>query len=338
MIDLVRKRHEGDGWLVFTELGNRPGYYANRFADAFALGVWASKKYEGHLYEIKTYREDLKRELRDPSKVEGVGKYAHYWWLVLESEAVMRDILIPDVWGVLVPVMRGNSRMLTVVKKATKHKPAPFDPKFAMAMVRNMAKNWVSPADHHRLQSQLDDVLAARDLKPLPKEAELEDKIHALERQLKELRDGVERFKTETGIDLAKDGPHGLRYMHGAFKVAQKIDRMLAEGSISHAIRRLSMASETMETEAKDLAQAAIALRGLTDRRECVANCRSKAGWGAGRCDCGANPLSEVERKLAADVRSSSGETAALASDRDDDQGSGGDSGHARSPEQDARV
>jgi len=63
MLDLVRKRHEGDGWLVFTELANAPGFGAKRYADAFALGVWQSTNYEGHLYEFKASRGDLRREL-----------------------------------------------------------------------------------------------------------------------------------------------------------------------------------------------------------------------------------------------------------------------------------
>src|SRR5687767_7953632 len=102
MLDLIRKRHDGDGWIVFQELGDKPGIYADRTADAVALGVWASKKYEAHLYEIKISREDVKRELRDPSKVEGVGKYCTYWWLAISDEKIISDLVVPEAWGIVV--------------------------------------------------------------------------------------------------------------------------------------------------------------------------------------------------------------------------------------------
>ncbi len=146
--------------------------------------MWASTKYEAHLYECKASREDLKKELRDPTKVEGVGKYATYWWLAVENEKILDGLVIPEAWGILAPEVRGGRRLLKVVRKAPKLKPAVFSPMFAVSMIRNMAKRWVAPGVHNAVKEQLADVLANRDMRPAPDVRDLELQINKLERDL----------------------------------------------------------------------------------------------------------------------------------------------------------
>lgn len=300
LLELVRKRHDGDGWLVFTELGNKPGTYADRYADAFALGVWASKKYEAHLFEFKVSREDLKRELRDPSKVDGVGRYATYWWLVIPDPSLIRDLVIPETWGILVPTVRGGSTMLTALRKAPKHTPAKFDAMFAIAIVRNMAKRYVSNADHERLRRELEAARDARDIPPPPTIQEKDFEIGRLQRRIKDLEDGIKEFQDVTGIDLLSHAHHSYDFRHlgRTFEVARKLDRSIREGDFGEHVGKLSAAAQTMESSAKDLAEGAVALRALlpTDK----ANCQYR---GFGRCTCGHHAMSDVERKLAANAR-----------------------------------
>lgn len=300
-LDLVRKRHEGDGWLVFSEVGDKPGYYANRHADALALGVWASTRYEAHLYEFKISREDLKRELRDPSKAEAVGKYCTYWWLVVESEKVLADLVVPDVWGILIPTVRGGSRLLKVHRKAPKLEPKPFNPTFAMALIRNIAKGWTSPADHQRILAERDAALDKRNIAPPPDVEAKQAEIDLLTRKLKNLEEGIHRFHCESGVDLRNVD----RYEHGnigrAVKVAIELHRRMALGEIGDDIARLSATAHEFERRAHELAAAAVSLRSLLPTTDHAPQCRSKSAWGRSECSCGAVPLSEAERKLASD-------------------------------------
>ncbi len=340
MLGLVRKRHDGDGWIVFSELSNRASGPGDRYADAFALGVWASTKYEAHLYEFKASREDLKKELRDPTKADGIGKYATYRWLVLEDEKIMRDLVIPEAWGILVPKVRGGSRILTVVRKAPKLKAVPFTPMFAIACVRNIAKKFVSNAEHDKLREQLSDVLAGRDLKPPPDIVAKDAEISRLTKELKNLRDGLDRFRQESGVDLSEYGKAAVgSWQFGNIgkevKVAADLHQRIVNGDVHQEISLLSTTAQLLTAKARELAEGAVALRELAHLTECAPNCRSKSTWSLGAdCSCGAKPLSEVERSMAADVRSSNSSP----SDRADDQGGGSDSRDSGAPEQDAGV
>jgi hypothetical protein len=305
MLDLIRKRHDGDGWLVFSEVGNRPGLYMNRRADALALGVWAGKKYEAHYYEFKISRSDLVRELKDPSKAEGVGKYCTYWWLVVSDESVIRDVLIPDMWGILIPITRGNQRMLTVHRKAKKLTPKKFDHLFAVSLIRNMAKRWKSDADYERVIAERDAALEKRELAPTPTERDKDNEIHDLKRRIKDMEDGIKAFEESTGVNLGSGKAHNyqMRNYGRSFKLAEEIENKLLSGELGSYVHTLSKYAENLENGAKDLAAAAVRLRELKPIAECPKSCRSQSGWGAGRCDCGRAPLSKIEKEIDANHR-----------------------------------
>lgn len=296
MLDLVRKRHDGDGWLVFTELGNAPGY-PNARADAVALGVWASNKYEAHLYEFKISREDLKRELRDPAKGDAVGNYCHYRWLAVSDQAVLNDLVIPEIWGIVIPTGGGASRRFKVVRKAPRLKPKVFGPHFAVSMIRNMSKTWVAPADHARVRDELDALRRGQGQPPRAVEdANRDQRIRELEATVKDLRDGIESFRQESGVELPAS-----RWQYGrigsAVKVVLDHGAALVRGDIGAEVNRIATTAEIFEGRARELAQVAIAMRKLMTRREHDPACRSRGTY-SGPCTCGTEPLSTIERQL----------------------------------------
>ena len=89
LIALIRKRHEGPAWIVVTEVANGTGGHAKRHADALALGLWPSHGHAIIGYETKVSREDVKKELRDPSKADPVGKFCDEWNLVISDESII---------------------------------------------------------------------------------------------------------------------------------------------------------------------------------------------------------------------------------------------------------
>lgn len=337
MIDLIRKRHAGDGWIVFTELGDRSGYYAKRHADAAALGVWGSTGHELHGYEQKISREDVKREMQDPSKMMGVGQYCTYWWLVVADMKIVDGLAIPDSWGILAPTKRGGQTLLKVERKAPKLKPKPFTASFVISMVRNIRKNWIDPAVHEKVKLELETIKHG----PAPDDEEIEKgrTVVELERKLKQLTDKIGAFELESGVSLSDTW--NLK------PVGEAVKLVLELGHRSHGIDRLrqdvrilSETAKRFEESALASADAATKLRALlalqgepmhTERCQ-----RVMKDWETG-CQCGAAPLSDLEKEMS-DVRVSDGGSESAPADGDDHEGSAVDRGGARTPEQDARV
>lgn len=365
MIDLVRKRHDGDGWIIFSELAERVGG-GHRRADYAALGLWASTKYELHLYEEKISREDLKRELRDPTKANGVGRYAHYWWLLLADEKVMSDLVIPDAWGIIVPKKHGDTRRPVVLRKAPKLKPQPFGPLFAIEMIRNISKKWVDPKKHDDLVQELYRVkhgtpdLCERMMATMEGERPcVRNKGHqggcdpdhddaakdydaarektALEKKLASMQSSMAKFKEASGIDLADRWDWRAGQIGEAVKLALELQGRIGDPAILDHVRSLSESAAKHEEAAKAAAQAAVDLRRLVSVIEHAPRCRTKH-WGMSQeCSCGAEPMSQGEKTLAADVHSGD-EGAQATADRDDHDGGDLDRGHPGAPKQDAGL
>jgi hypothetical protein len=306
VIHLVRKRHDGDGWIVVDEIKTRPGPNQGRRADAIALSVWASKKYEAHLYEFKETREDLKREIRDPSKVEGVGRYCTYWWLCVRDEKLLADLVIPEAWGILTvhvdKVAGKEHQRFKVVRKAPKQKPEPIGILFAVELIRNIRNTYVDPTDHRKLQEELYQV--RRGPKDDGESEDIKQKLHNTERELQRYHDMVARFEQRSGVDLG-----AASWDWGDIGEAVAVVRKIRESQLRNAdihadVARLSVAAEQLESRAAEIAESAVLLRSLmtTDHTK---ECRTHSGWG-GRCNCGVVPLSKIERQIA-------GEQAAVA-------------------------
>jgi len=196
MIDLVLKRHEGPGWQVFTELANATGGRASRRADALAIGLWPSHRYEVHGYEFKESRGDVRRELQDITKSHAVGRYCDYWHLVVADLAIIDGLLIPPTWGILFP----RARVLRVHRKASKRKAEPIGRAFVAAMLQNVQRTWVSKTIHHGVVSRLNEL--ERERSP----QEQRDGAHMASGpkwDLERLRDRVRQFETASGVSIS---------------------------------------------------------------------------------------------------------------------------------------
>jgi hypothetical protein len=245
MIDLIRKRHEGEGWCVFTELANGTGYKVRGWADAAALGIWPSRGYELHGYEFKASREDLKKELRDPAKADNVGRYCHFWWLVLTKAELMEGLIIPATWGILVP----KGRVLRVLRKAPKNtKAKPFDPAFVAAMIRNITKSWVPKHVHEALKEQ--------------QHAEAVQPPSDTERELADLRKRIADFEAAAGVTIDR---WGAGQVGNAVRLVLDARHAIGREAIAHNIRMLDNAGVHLEEVAERARSGAAALRALHD-------------------------------------------------------------------------
>lgn len=339
---LIQKRHAGDGWFVFSELRNQPGFGASRSADHAALGLWASTKYEFHLYEVKISRSDVIREMKDPTKANAVGKYAHHWWLVISDEKIIKDVLIPEAWGILVPTVRGGSRMLTEYRKAPKLKPKPFDPLFCVAMLRNMATNWVTPAKHRELQEQLDRLSTKREEDP-----DMRSELAQAKRRVEQLEAAITQFQELSGVDMdgVREGRYRVAPLARAVKFALENDISEHPDRIRHQVLRASREADEAMQHALSMARRAGALRELAGAplrhtQQCMKEWSgiSPAQKAATDCTCGAE-MSDVEKKLVPNGRDRDSQEevpAAVVANGNDDSGSGEHRGGAREDLEDA--
>jgi hypothetical protein len=230
---------------VFEELANGTGYKVKGWADAAALGIWPSRGYELHGYEFKESREDLKKELRDPEKADNIGKYCHHWWLCLRDEKLMEGLVVPAVWGILVP----KGRVLRTVRKAPRTaKPKPFDPAFVAAMIRNVTKTWVPKHEHEELKKNAHEqalVELARDRKYSKEDAEYErDRLGGL----------VRDFKAKSGVDIEVPNWQ-LGDIAAAVKLVMEARSLAGKNSTQHW--RTPDAGELVRREIADVERAA---------------------------------------------------------------------------------
>lgn len=164
---LIELRHEEKhGWCVFGGVANGTGSRASRYCDALAMAVWPSRGLELHGFEIKVSRQDLMRELKDPSKAEEIACYCDYWWIVLGDAKLCKAEEIPRNWGLLAPA--ADDKKLVVVKAAVKLKAKAMDRTFLAAILRRAHEAYAPQAWESRAKIQL-----RQDL-----EAELVEKAH----------------------------------------------------------------------------------------------------------------------------------------------------------------
>jgi hypothetical protein len=96
-----------------------PGH-GSTYADAVAVGLWAS---HGHMIqgiEVKASRSDFQKEMAHPEKSEPVMRFCHRWWRACPKGMVKPDE-IPPTWGMLELV----GDVLRVKVKAPLLKPVP---------------------------------------------------------------------------------------------------------------------------------------------------------------------------------------------------------------------
>lgn len=129
----LRPHYPAREYALLPQAANGTGAGSLRHCDALALGLWPSRGMHLSGFEIKSYRGDWMRELRNPEKAEEVARYCNHWWIVAAGPFVKPDEL-PQPWG----LMTWDEKKQALVKS----KPAPFreavapDLPFVAAMLR----------------------------------------------------------------------------------------------------------------------------------------------------------------------------------------------------------
>jgi hypothetical protein len=146
LIDALRAHYaKARGWILLPQVRDATGARGNRTADAIALNAWPSRGLELHGFELKTYRGDWLRELKQPEKAESIFRYCDRWWIVTPAPvpgprtdaAVVQPSELPPTWGLIHVAADGGA---VVAKEASALSPAPLDRVFVAALMRSLEK------------------------------------------------------------------------------------------------------------------------------------------------------------------------------------------------------
>lgn len=184
LLDALRARHVPPAWAFMEHVTDGTGANKLRTSDAMAMSLWPSRGLELHGFEIKSYRGDWLRELKDPGKADEIVGRCHRWWVVAAHDAVVNLEELPATWGLLV----GSD--LKVVREAPLLSPAPLDYPFLAAILRRAATAFANGRVVERMKDRLErEDEARRD----------PEKVRA---RLERLRTTASKISTEIGSAL----------------------------------------------------------------------------------------------------------------------------------------
>ncbi len=259
LLRLIRRRHEGPGWQVFTELANGTGSRARRRADAVAMAMWPSLGMEIHGYECKISRGDARKELIDIGKADAVGKFCDFWWLVVSDPAIIDGLILPAQWGVLAP----RDRVLRIVRPAKKRKTSPVDRPFVAAMLRSVTEHWVPRSKHH-------EVVDAQ--QRLIEEAVQQERACGRDddkREMERLRKAVKEFEVASGVQVANGW--SMKDIGASVQILVQIMRSQDPSGLLHKAEMMERGAEMCTEYAKTSRTHARMLKELIESLASVA-------------------------------------------------------------------
>lgn len=221
----LRRRYPAPGWALLFEVPNGTGGHKSRVADAVAMGLWPSRGLHLHGFELKAYRSDWLRELKNPKKAETVAQYCDLWWLVTEPDVARVDE-IPDAWGWL-ELQKGGK--LRERKKALMRGGEPLSRSFLAALLRAASAGSTKYVLRDDIEQELSD--ARKEGKELGlREARTRGILQAQSQH--ELVEKVKAFEAATGISISKERPYRIGHVGAA------VNQVLAHQDAVHAFAR----------------------------------------------------------------------------------------------------
>lgn len=182
---LEASRYAPPEWAMFREVC-LPSM--KRRADAFALNLWESRSGELHGLEVKCWRGDWLKELRDPSKADEFFAYCDRFWLVVSDSDVCKPDEVPETWGLL--VVHGSQ--IRADKKAPLLTPKELTRYFVRKFLRRFTESHVSmDSVEKRIQSAV-----------LERMNQDRRRAEELEKENARLSRILEEFLQGSGIDL----------------------------------------------------------------------------------------------------------------------------------------
>lgn len=176
-------------WAIFFEVSNGTGHHARRRADAVAMNCFPSRGMEIHGVEVKHFRSDWLRELKQPDKSTDVQQYCDRWWIATPPGVVKIEEL-PITWGLL----ELKDDKLRQIKAAPVLEAKPISRPFMASVLRSAGK-----VDDMVVRKLVDAQVATARAQD---QARLESELTRRRGKADEVLKKVEEIKAKTGIDL----------------------------------------------------------------------------------------------------------------------------------------
>ncbi len=239
-------------YAVLPGVADTTGSGRSRTIDAIVMSLWPSRGLTIEAVEIKVTRNDLRRELGNPSKAEPIAKYVDHFWLAVGDAGIVQEDL-PRTWGLLVP---GKAGKLKITKQAPKLKPEPISRGFLAAILRRANEALEGDLVRKRIRGE---ILAEVNETMTALRSQAMTKIQARElKQLREKAQQVERFEQLAGIRFAA-------WREGEAERAAATVKTLLEAGAERLLARAHTECTYAESAGTRLAEDARAAKALLD-------------------------------------------------------------------------
>jgi len=186
---MLKVRYPTPEWALFFEVADATGSSGRRYADAVAMNMFPSRGLAINGFEVKVYRSDWLRELKDPLKSAAVQQFCDFWWVVADKD-VVKEEEVPEAWGFI----ERHGAKLFQVKKAPKLEARPITRSFAASMIRRAGE-----ADDEAINARVNVAVKAESDRI---RAEYKQRQEMESRSYTNLRKEVEEFETASGISI----------------------------------------------------------------------------------------------------------------------------------------
>jgi hypothetical protein len=212
LLNKLSKKYPSPQFAFLTQVRNQTGYSNGagkvRTADAMALGLWKSRGYYLHGFELKISRSDWLHEFKDPSKAEAIAEYCDYFNLVIPTLDIIDVAEVPPTWGIMY-VQNGSVK---TYREAQKLKSESISREFLCGFLRNVTE---SIEKQYTPTIEVDNIIKRR------VEQELEWKVKQAVKnagEYEKLCQKLEEFEKASGIPLKE-----LKYQWGNENNGKKI-------------------------------------------------------------------------------------------------------------------
>lgn len=236
----LSKKFPSPQYAFLSQVRNQTGYGqavgAIRTADALALGLWKSRGYYLHGFELKISRSDWLHELKDPSKAEAIAEYCDLFSLVISEESIIDVSEVPKTWGIMV----AKNGTIKTLREAPLQESKAMDRAFLCGFMRNVTeqieRNYVPRVEHVK---EIEDKVSARMAAAIEKSNREVVEYH-------KLIENLQKFEKSSGIDL--------KSLHYQWEKPEKIGaavKLVLDNRIHYLYRDIKWIKEGAEKLAK---------------------------------------------------------------------------------------
>jgi hypothetical protein len=187
---LLARKYAAPAWAFLPQVRDATGWGGSRTCDGIAMSLWPSRGLHVHGFEIKVYRGDWLRELKNPAKADAIQSYCDFWWVVAPDGIVLNGEL-PVSWGLI--EVKGREARVKI--QGPQLKPEPLETVFVAALLRRAAAALPSFSREFVAASEVEEE-ATRRAESIAREAHRDVDAY------KKLLAQVEEFEKTSGISI----------------------------------------------------------------------------------------------------------------------------------------